>query len=756
MTQTALDSAPSGNGGSLDLTTCDREPIHIPGNIQPYGALLVLEPGTLRILQAANGTDAILRSAGSVVGATLADVLPPSVFAAVEQVEAATLAPGVTHLGTVRFAHDGGWRSYHAIAHRSAERIILEFEETVADEPGSFEDLYPHVREFLDSLQAVSSVQQLADMAAREVRRITGLDRALVYRFDEDWNGTVIAEDRNEALPSYLDLRFPASDIPAQARELYRLNRLRLIADANYVPVAIEPALDPSSRAPVNLSLSVLRSVSPVHLQYMRNMGTHASMSISLLRDGRLWGLISCHNAAPHRVPYHVRTACDFIGQILSLQLAAKEHASIAEQRHARRTISARLLGHMAAEDHFLDGLIKHGEDLLALTNAAGAAVVFGGTSALIGDTPEPAAVDRIISWLAEQRHDDDVFTTDNLAAAMPGAEALKDHASGLLAIAISQVHDSYVIWFRPEVIRTVSWGGDPRKRAEVEPDGLKLHPRTSFEVWKETVSLRSAPWHETEVEAATELRTAIVDIVLRRAEEMAGLSERLVAINKELEAFSYSVSHDLRAPFRHIVGYSQLLKNNEGPTLTERGHRYVDTIIESAISAGTLVDNLLSYSQMGRASMLPVSVDMNALTAEVIRKLDMEIGARTIEWKLGELAPARGDLTMIRLVLQNLISNAIKFTRDRNAAVIEIGCEPGQGENSYFVRDNGVGFDGAYVSKLFGVFQRLHRVEEFEGTGIGLANVRRIVERHGGRVWAEGQVDVGATISFVLPSGTE
>jgi len=756
VTQPALLTEPDKASGSFDLSTCDREPIHIPGSIQPYGALLVLEPGTLRILQAANGTDAILRADAKLIGAALADVLPASVFAAVEQVEAATLAPGVSHLGTVRFAHDGGWRSYHAIAHRSGERIILEFEETVADEPGSFEDLYPHVRDFLDSLQAASSVQALADMAAREVRRITGLDRVLVYRFDENWNGTVVAEDRNDTLPSYLDLRFPASDIPAQARELYRLNRLRLIADSDYSSVPITPTLDPATNAPVDLSLSVLRSVSPVHLEYMRNMGTGASMSISLLREGQLWGLISCHNAAPRRVPYHVRTACDFIGQILSLQLAAKDHAGIAERRHARRTVGARLLGHMAAEDHFLGGLTRHGDDLLALTNAAGAAVVFGGTSALIGETPAQEDIDRIVAWLAAHHRDDDVFATDNLAAAMPDAEQLKDVASGLLAIAISQVHDSYVLWFRPEVIRTVSWGGDPRKRAELEPDGLRLHPRKSFEVWKETVSLRSAPWHETEVEAAGELRTAIVDIVLRRAEEMAAMSEQLVSINKELEAFSYSVSHDLRAPFRHIVGYSQLLKNNEGQVLTERATRYVDTIIESALSAGTLVDNLLSYSQMGRATILPVPLDMNALTAEVIRKLEMEVGSRAIHWRIGELAPARGDLMMIRLVFQNLLSNAIKFTRDREEAVIEVGCHASEAENVYFVRDNGVGFDKAYVAKLFGVFQRLHRVEEFEGTGIGLANVRRIVERHGGRVWAEGQVDAGATISFVLPSGTE
>ena len=611
------------------------------------------------------------------------------------------------------------------------------------------------MRGFLERLQTIASTEELAELAAKEVRRLTGLDRALVYRFDEDWNGTVVAEDRNETLPSYLDLRFPASDIPAQARELYRLNRLRLIADANYEPVPILPALDPRTHAPVDLGFSVLRSVSPVHLEYMRNMGTHASMSISLLRDGKLWGLISCHNAVAKRVPYHVRTACDFIGQILSLQLAAKEHAATAERRIAHRVYQTRLLAHMAAEDHFFDGLVKHGNDLVAVAGAAGAAVVFAGNTALVGETPAREEVEGIIAWLAA-RGREDVFVTDSLASVMPDAEKLKDHASGLVAASISQLHDSYVLWFRPELVRTVSWGGDPRKRAELEPDGLRLHPRKSFEVWKETVRLKSAPWHPTEIDAASDLRNTIIDIVLRRAEELAAMSEQLTRSNKELEAFSYSVSHDLRAPFRHIVGYAQLLKSKEGRTLTDRGQRYIDTIIESAISAGTLVDNLLSYSQMGRATLVPISVDMNGLVGEVKRSLAPEMQGRDIEWHIGDLPATRGDPTMLRFVMQNLMSNAIKFTRDKRPAVIEIASRLGETETIYYVRDNGAGFDDAYVGKLFGVFQRLHRAEEFEGTGIGLANVRRIIERHGGRTWAEGEVDKGATIWFALPNGSE
>ncbi|GAO37864.1 putative two-component histidine kinase [Sphingomonas changbaiensis NBRC 104936] len=734
----------------LDIIGCEQEPIRIPGSIQPQGALLVLDPVSQVVMQAAIGDRSALADDRGAIGRPIKDVLTPGAAAVVQDLDAKVPPAGSVSLGALRT----GATLHHLVAHRSGGMLILELERASETEPRSFDEVYPHVRDFLDDLQHANSIEDVASLAAREVRRITGLDRTMVYQFDEAWNGTVIAEDRNDRLPSYLDLRFPASDIPAQARELYRLNRLRLIADATYTPVPIEPVLNPKTGAPVDLSHSILRSVSPVHLEYMRNMGTMASMSISLLRDGQLWGLISCHNRDATQVGYHIRTACDFIGQVVSMQIAAKESAALAQKRSALQTVQSRLLAQMAAAGNFVTGLLAGTDDLLALTGAAGAAIVSGDTCTLVGETPSEGEVSGIVDWLA-QGDRRDIVVSDSLAGDMPGAERIKDQASGLLAISISQLHDSYLLWFRPEVIRTISWGGDPRKRAELDPQGLRLHPRKSFESWQETVRLKSRPWEAAEVEAATALRTAIVDIVLRNAEERAELTERLVSINKELEAFSYSVSHDLRAPFRHIVGYAQLLKKYEGDRLTERGDRYIDTIVESAISAGTLVDDLLSYSQMGRASLRPIRIDMNMLVDEVKRALLGEEEGRT-DWTIAKLPSVMGDATMLRLVWQNLLENALKFSRERDEPTIEIGATDDGNQVTYFVRDNGTGFDMAYVGKLFGVFQRLHRVEEFEGTGIGLANVKRIVERHGGQAWAEGTLNGGATFFFALPKEVE
>jgi two-component system, chemotaxis family, sensor kinase Cph1 len=255
-----------------------------------------------------------------------------------------------------------------------------------------------------------------------------------------------------------------------------------------------------------------------------------------------------------------------------------------------------------------------------------------------------------------------------------------------------------------------------------------------------------------SEVEGAVELRNAVLGIVLRKAEEMASLNVELQRSNRELEAFSYSVSHDLRAPLRHIVGYAELLKEVAQGKLPEGDIKHADTIIESSIYAGKLVDNLLAYSRMGRTSLERSRIDMNVLVRDVQRDVATEFPGRHVRWNVGPLPTVDADLMMLKLAVRNLLANAVKYTKNRDEAYVEVGCQTDADAHVFHVKDNGVGFDMRYRDKLFGVFQRLHRWEDFEGTGIGLANVRRIVERHGGRTWAEGKVNQGATFYFTLP----
>jgi light-regulated signal transduction histidine kinase (bacteriophytochrome) len=752
---TGIEQTSARSNTRPDLSNCEREPIHVPGSIQPHGALLVLAEADLSVVQASENVGELLgvpvqealgRPLGTLLGADTARRL------------GAELPQAPTHtrpafLRTVTVQTNGTERTFHAVAHRTDGGIVLELElATTADrDRDATPDTHPLLDAFTLKAEAAKSVEDLSRLTCEEVRRLTGFDRVLIYRFDEGWNGTVIGEDGSGRLPSYLHHRFPASDIPAQARELYRLNRLRIIPDGAYRPVPVTPAVNPVAGKPLDMSFSALRSVSPVHVEYMRNMETAASMSVSILRDGRLWGLVSCHHKEPKTVSFPVRGTCDLIARAFSLRLSALEYTQDYERRIEVRSAYSKLLAVMADRGDFAQALAEHPEDLTAFADAQGAALLTEGGCLLFGKTPAEPEVRDLADWLFRVVKAE-VYSTDSLSGVYPTAAAYKGTASGLLAVAVSKLYPSYVLWFRPEVIQTIQWGGDPAKPVETNGDRVKLHPRRSFATWRETVRDKSLPWRPSEVEGAGELRNTIVGTVLRKAEELADLNAELVRSNKELEAFSYSVSHDLRAPLRHIVGYAEMMKDGGGGSLNARGERCLATIIESSEYAGRLVDKLLGYSRLGRAELQRSRIDLNALVAETKKDVMRDAEGRHITWNVGEFPTVVADLMMLRMAVRDLLTNAVKYTREKDPAVIEVGSRDEGGEHLFWVKDNGVGFDMDYADKLFGVFQRLHRWEEYEGTGIGLANVRRVIDRHGGRTWAEGKENEGATFYFTLP----
>ncbi len=732
-------SAVSANG---DITACDREPIHLSGAIQPHGALLELD-SELRIVRASANAQAWLGlTADPLIGPTLHEALPSGWSELLGLIQA-WLDGGERILLSAGAAADGRRVTAQAQRTRSGG-ALLEFEVGNLDFHAAGR-LQARVQANLEQLGQADEVAALCALVTAQVRQITGFNRVMVYRFTEAWDGVVIAQDGDGTLPNYLGLRFPASDIPAQARELYRLNRVRIIPDVDYAPVPIAGGRQGQA---LDLSASVLRSVSPVHLEYMRNMGTLSSMSVSILVEGRLWGLVSCHHATPRLVALQVRNACDFLAQVVALQISALERTARAAKQVELAAVQGELIARMARERQFANGLARRPSAWLALAGATGAAAVVDGDVTTAGLTPDRTQILALVDWL-NRNAQAEVYSTFALSERFPSAEAYVDLASGVLAIRTSQLHPSYVLWFRPEVVQEVTWGGDPKKAVEAETG--RLHPRQSFEQWKEKVHGRATPWEPAVVETARGFRNAILNVVLRQAEERAELAGELQRSNRELEAFSYSISHDLRAPFRHIVGYAELLQEREDK-LDPTSSRYVRSIRDSAISAARLVDDLLQFSKVGRATLATGRVDMNKLVAEARRSLEPDLEGREIAWRIDELPPAFGDAAMLRQTLVNLISNAAKYSRPRPQAQIDVFAEHRNEETVYTVQDNGVGFDMEYAPKLFGVFQRLHRQEEFEGTGIGLAIAQRVVERHGGRIWAEGALDRGAAFHFALP----
>jgi light-regulated signal transduction histidine kinase (bacteriophytochrome) len=733
----------------LDLSGCDREPIRTPGSIQPHGFMLTLSADGQVLQASANlarwtGVDAQAacgQPLAQVIGADAAARLLPALTGG-------TLGNRPFYLGTVT---TGNGAHFDALGHAWDKVIILECEAVERAEAPDFRHLYPLLGDFLLNVNETQSLESLAALAAHHVRMVSGYGRVMVYQFDRDGHGHVMAESKEEAYHSYMGQRFPATDIPAQARELYLLSRIRLIQDANYMPAPLVPGENPATGARNDLSFAALRSVSPVHLQYMRNMGTLASMSVSLIVKGKLWGLISCHNETPCPVPFEKRTACEQLGQVLALCIESREDAAELQFRLDVRRMMVAMLGNLTKGVDVIENLSSVFPELLRFARAGGVAVVADERLLTYGDTPDVPAIRNLVSWLEEEGHGAEIYYTDQLPAQYSRGDAIRRNASGLLAMPISRLYKHYLLWFRPEVVHTIEWAGNPHEK-EGAPAATALSPRKSFDTWREVIHGVSLPWHVAEIELTGEFRSALLGIALERAEQMAELAEELGRANKELEAFSYSVSHDLRAPLRHIVGFSDLLLESSGSEDATMRQRFLTNIKESARLAGKLVDDLLSFSQMGRAALRPVEVDMSKLVASCIDKLGLDIGTRKVEWTLEPLPRITADPTFLHLAVQNLLSNAVKFSAKRDPARIRIWAEQNGQDTVFHIADNGAGFNMDYVHKLFGVFQRLHRMEDFQGTGIGLANVRRIVERHGGRAWAESIMGEGATFSFSIP----
>ncbi|WNG19407.1 ATP-binding protein [Cystobacter fuscus] len=505
-------------GQLADLTHCDKEPIHIPGRIQAHGVLLVLREPALTLVQVSeNVADFLGISVGALLGQPLRSFLREDQLAPLlECLHGHGLTEPVRRDLVLRTPT--GERLFDAILHRHGGALILELEPfSRQDDAAALVAPYQQAREALARLKAATSLDELYRIAASAVRRLTGFDRVLIYQFDPEGNGEIVAEERDASLDAFLGLHYPASDIPRQARQLYLRNWLRLIPDAHRPTAALVPALHPDTRQPLDLSVSILRAVSPVHIEYLNNLGLRASMSISLIRANQLWGLISCGNhQGPKHVPHDLRVACELVGQVLSLRISLLEEAEFARERMRLRWLTDRLTEQMAVAVDFRDGLLRHQPNLGELFESSGAALCFGGECSRLGRTPSEDELWALARWLdANVRLP--VFHTHALSRLFPAAERYKDMASGLLAIRVSRHQSHYVLWFRPEIIQTVTWGGDPRKPVEFGPDGPRLHPRKSFARWKELVQDQSRPWLAQELEAAHELRRAIMDADLKR-----------------------------------------------------------------------------------------------------------------------------------------------------------------------------------------------------------------------------------------------
>ncbi|AWN42645.1 HWE histidine kinase domain-containing protein [Methylobacterium durans] len=643
----------------VDLSACEREPIHVPGCIQSHGALLVLEPTRLTIKNVAGDTGTLLGHAPeTLLGRSLAQLFGPArvkhLRPLLAQDDLATplhaLDPDL-RLGTVPVD-----ASVHrsrlikvATGRRCADRSVLVVEFEAADLPDlRTRDPLTTVQQMLLAVQPAPDQKAFCQAATEQIRRATGYDRVMIYRFLPEGEGSVIAESHREGVASYLGLRYPASDIPRQARDLYLRNWLRIIADVRSVPAPLlGPAKGGRDAMPAVLDMSqcTLRAASPIHLEYLRNMGVAATMTISIIVGGRLWGLIACHHTVPKRIPRHLRAVCELFGHMFSFQLEAREHVEALEIRHRLRRARETLVQRISEEGDLARGLIQQASSLLGYVNAGGVALLVEDAFFAIGRRPGEDQVRALVRWLASsQSSGEAVFATASLASQWEPARDFAQDASGLLVLAVARTPPIYILWFRPEVLETVRWGGNPDKPVEIGSGGYRVYPRKSFEAYSQSVRLHAEPWTETEIEAVQLLRLSLLEIILKRMEQVA--RERNAAQARH-EVMLAELNHRVK---NTLATVQALARHSRGSATALDA--YVHSF-EQRIQAMAASHNLLSDAAWQK-------VELRSLIVEQLSPYAKEGDSLWLEGDRMSLLPRMG--ASLGMVFHELATNSAKY----------------------------------------------------------------------------------------------
>ncbi|WP_068073217.1 HWE histidine kinase domain-containing protein [Novosphingobium lentum] len=637
---------------TVDLTSCAREPIHIPGRIQSFGALVAVTADWLIAHRSAN------------LGEFLGLARQP------EPGEALTGCIGIDLIDTFRqrlqqiHGNDGlerlfgvqplaGGALFDVAMHVSGRLIVIEWERHGAESPDRHFGL---LRPMTSRLEQTQSVEALCDAAARQLRLLLGFDRVMVYKFHADDTGEVVAEARLPELDSFFGLRYPASDIPPQARALYLRNILRIISDVDDPTVAVEPTIGPAGE-PLDMSLGTLRAVSPIHIEYLRNMGVGASMSISIILRGKLWGLFACHHYSPRVLDYALRTTSELFAQMFALLLDQQ----IGDRQREDIRLGQELHDRLMAQISESRGLLENFDRLVPLLGQViahdGVSLFVEGEYVAQGTAPTREQFLAMVPFL-NTIATSSVFATDSLQRQLPAAAAFAAIAPGALVIPVSRRPRDYIVLWRRELVHAVRWAGNPEKPVEYGPNGARLTPRKSFEAWQQVVKGTSAAWSDENLRSAEALRITLLEVILRITDN--AMQERARA-QQQQELLIAELNHRVRNILNLIRGL-----------VNQSRHEAIDIadftdLVAGRIDALALAHDNITRNHWGETSLREL-LDSEA-RAYLSNKADrvMVLGSDVL------VAPEA--YAVLALVVHELMTNSAKYGSlcDRHG-MLEIG----------------------------------------------------------------------------------
>lgn len=642
----------------VDLTNCDREPIHLLGAVQPFGFLIAVASADWTVERvSSNVYDWIDVERGALFGLPLDRFFTHDAIHTIRgHLQTAVFTSTAARVFSVPIL--AGGPHFDLAVHVVGDLVVIECEPCVEEQSVNSSAL---VRAMVARLQQTQDLRAFYRVAAREMRGLTGFDRVMIYRFDHDGSGEVIAEAARAGLESYLGLHYPASDIPRQARILYERNWLRIIPDIGARPAPVEPTLDAEGR-PIDLSMSVLRSVSPIHIEYLQNMGVGASMSVSILREGRLWGLFACHHYATHIVPFERRTAAELFGQMFSLLMESRERDNEASYEARARKLHNQLVTVMAAEATRFDSIVTHLDEIADLLACDGVGVSIGGRAILHGIAPTPEQFAGLVGHLTA-RDVTDVHASHEIGAEYEPARAFAGKSSGMLVVPLSRPARDYLVFFRKEVARTVNWAGDPGKPMTVGPLGARLTPRKSFELWRETVQGQSIPWQPVDIRIAESLRVSLLEVILR-------LSDITEVERQRAQERQEILIAELNHRVRNILGLIRgIISQSKDPSLSTEGF--------TEVVGGRIQALARAHDQITADNWQPASF-RGLVNAEAGAYLGGKAGRVLLAGPEVLLEPQ--GFTTMALVIHELMTNSAKYgalSDSRGHIDIETSLDP-------------------------------------------------------------------------------
>jgi light-regulated signal transduction histidine kinase (bacteriophytochrome) len=712
-----------------DLENCADEPILKPGYIQNFGVLVVIDSDLTRVTHYSENIFEKFGVSKSKYGLNLNELD----FVDLEEIKFTLDKNNIKSPFLYKKFFNINGNTYSVIIHiNSQDLIVIEFEEEIYKtvDYALINESNKNISNFINNYEDQNNlIQYICD----NIQKLTSYDRVMIYKFANDKSGEVIVESKLEHLESYKGLNYPAEDIPDQAREAYLDNLLRIIPDANYQPVKVLKASE--NIEALSMNKAILRSVSPFHIKYLQNMEVGATLVSSIIVDDQLWGLVSCHHYSPNfKISYDLRSYVALTSKLMSLEITKNKIKRLERiQENSVKVIDS--FEKKLADTNSLEEALSSAQEFKELIKADG--LVYNLDGQIISTNQNLQESDaKLFNYIAKNQTDE-MWVVGSLC---DNSIDIESEFCGFISFKFSEYPNNQIIWLRKEHIRSIDWAGKNEKK-DNQDQTSRLMPRSSFKVFTEQVKNSCEPWSDQDLGFAR-----IFGRLLKETVTMHNLE----ITKNNLELFAYISAHDLKQPINNIISFTDILKE-EYPRVDSTHSYYIETISKSAERFKILLEDLWRYAKASQLDVNVEEVDIPTIVAAVTEMLSIQMKESRVELDLiGEFEPIMADRVLTYHVFYNLILNAIKYN-DKPQKTIKISMKEISSKKIISVEDNGIGIKQQDFAKIFNMFTRLNKLKNKSGSGVGLNIVKKIVEKHGGKIWLNSQEGVYTRFLFTL-----